>query len=121
VEVCFLAFTKKKQRSKSFQSFQFLAVLCWNYFLDFLTFNATADKVTTTIAAVSETSAAQLNSGTVGVGEADAVEVAKGEEVGVAEVDAVGLGEADVLEESDITETVLSPELTTNISPLAES
>ena len=76
-------------------------------FSAFFTANATAQKVTTTIAVATETSAALLNSGTVGVAEADA--------------DVVGLGEADVLEESDITETVLSAALVTNISPLPGS
>ena len=51
--------------------------------------NATVHKVTATIAAATEMSAALLNSGTVGV------EVA--EVVGLAEADAVGLDDADVV------------------------
>jgi hypothetical protein len=74
---------------------------------------ATVQRVTTINAAITEINAALLNSGTFGVEDVDVV--------GVEEANPVGLGEADVLEESDITETVLSPELTTNISPLAES
>jgi hypothetical protein len=39
---------------------------------------------------------------------------------GIDDVATVGVGDADVLEESDITEIVLSPPLVTNISPLPE-
>ena len=67
-------------------------------------------KVTATIAAATEMRAALLNSGIVGMEEAVTVEVAEGDEV--------GLAVADVTEPSDITETVFSPALATNISPL---
>ncbi len=59
---------------------------------------AATDKVTAAIAAI-ERSAALVNSGTFGVGEADVVEVPEGAEVGVAD--------ADVLAESDMTASTL--------------
>jgi len=77
---------------------------------------ATVDNVTTTIAAATVTSAALLNSGTVGVGE-----VAEGDEVGLADVDVLGLGDEDPLEESDKIETALEPLSAMNNSLLAES
>jgi hypothetical protein len=55
---------------------------------------ATAKDVTITIAAITDTSAALLNSGTVGVGE---------DEVGLDELAVVGLGVVDAPDGSDIT------------------
>jgi hypothetical protein len=54
-----------------------------------------------------------LNSGTVGLGEADSVEVG--------ETDSIGLGDVEEVAETDITETLLLAELDANISFWAES
>ena len=106
---------KKQKRGGKFSGFHL-----WQFRLCYLrrvflvrAFNATVHKVTATIAAATEMRAALLNSGIVGMEEAVTVEVAEGDEV--------GLAVADVTEPSDITETVFSPALATNISPLLES
>jgi len=67
--------------------------------VDFFLLIAPTHKATTNIPTATEASAALLNSGTVGVVEADVVEVAEGDEV--------GLAEADELAESDKTESTL--------------
>ena len=67
--------------------------------VDFLTVNATAHRVAVTTAAITKMRPALPNSGTVGLGEADAVGL----------VDAVGLEDGDEREASFITET--EPEL----------
>jgi hypothetical protein len=85
---------------------------------NFFNANAIAQKVTTTITATTKMSAGVLNSGAVGVGDADVT----------------GAGDAGESEESDITETVLEIKfvvglrregskrvLVTNISFLPES
>ena len=59
------------------------------------TANEIAQKVIATITVKTKMSASTLNSGTVGIGDADVA----------------GAGDADALEESDITETVLEIKL----------
>jgi hypothetical protein len=96
--------TKKKEKilmSPFFPSFGYATL---RVVLTFFLLIATAPEVTTTIAAANEISAALLNSGIFGV------EVDVGDEVGFA-----------VEDELDITETVLSPALVTNISFMPES
>ena len=80
---------------------KFLGFVSWQFHLGYsrsrflvLAVNATAHKVTTTIAAATETSAALLNSGTFGV------------ELGVEEVELAGVAVVGVPEETGVTVTV---------------
>jgi len=97
-----------KQKKLNTDFFQPVNPVYFCTFFLVLTANAIILEAKTTIAAANERSAKLLNSGTVGVGEAETVEVAEIVEVGL-EV------------ESDITETVLSAAFVTNTSFLPES
>ena len=87
--------------------------------MDLLATTAPKNAVNNTM--ITKITAAGLNSGTVGLGDPDALGLAEADAVGLGDAEVVGPGDVYVIEESDITDTVVLSAFDTKISFVPES